>query len=106
VSAPVEATFPVMVIGASAGGLEAFRTLLAALPAETTMAFILVQHLDPSHKSMMVELLSPVTKFPVFEAREGVQLEPSHVLHQPAWTLSRHSQGQRSPFPPARGSKD
>jgi two-component system CheB/CheR fusion protein len=69
VSAPAETTFPVVVIGASAGGLEAFRTLLAALPAESAMAFILVQHLDPSHRSMMAELLSPVTKLPVFEAR-------------------------------------
>jgi len=42
-----EANFPVAAIGASAGGLEAFRTLLAALPTKTGMALILVQHLDP-----------------------------------------------------------
>ena len=66
-------------IGASAGGLEAFRTLLAALPAESGMAFILVQHLDPTHPSMMVELLSRHTAMTVLEAREGMRLEPDHV---------------------------
>ena len=66
-------------IGASAGGLEAFRTLLAALPAESGMAFILVQHLDPTHASMMVELLSPHTAMTVVEAREDMRLEPDHV---------------------------
>ena len=79
VAAKGAANFPVVAIGASAGGLEAFRTLLAALPAETGMAFILVQHLDPTHASMMVELLSPHTAMTVLEAREGVRLEPDHV---------------------------
>ena len=74
-----EANFPVVAIGASAGGLEAFRALLAALPANSGMAFILVQHLDPSHASMLVELLSPHTALTVIEAREGMRLEPDHV---------------------------
>ena len=83
VTAKPEAAFPVVAIGASAGGLEAFRTLLAALPAESGMAFILVQHLDPSHASMMVELLSPCTTMPVLEAGEGTRLEPGHVYINP-----------------------
>ncbi len=66
-------------IGASAGGLEAFRTLLPALPAASGMAFILVQHLDPTHASMMVELLSPHAAMTVHEAREDMRLEPDHV---------------------------
>ena len=74
-----EVNFPVVAIGASAGGLEAFRALLAALPANSGMAFILVQHLDPSHASMLVELLSPHTALTVIEAREGMRLEPDHV---------------------------
>ena len=73
------ATFPVVALGASAGGLEAFRTLLAALPAESGMAFMLVQHLDPTHASMMVQLLGPHTKMTVLEAREGMPLEPDRV---------------------------
>ena len=83
VTAKVKATSPVVAVGASAGGLEAFRTLLAALPAESGMAFILVQHLDPSHTSMMVELLSPCTAMPVLEAGEGARLQPGHVYINP-----------------------
>jgi two-component system CheB/CheR fusion protein len=78
------AHFPVVAIGASAGGLEAFRTLLAALPAESGMAFILVQHLDPTHSTMMVELLSRHTEIPVVEARDGMSLEPDHIYAIPA----------------------
>jgi two-component system, chemotaxis family, CheB/CheR fusion protein len=78
-----EANFPVVAIGASAGGLGAFRILLAALPAESGMAFILAQHLDPTHASMMVELLSPHTALTVLEAREGMRLEPDHVYMIP-----------------------
>jgi len=73
------ASFPVVAIGASAGGLEAFRTLLTALPAKSGMCFILVQHLDPSHSSMMVELLSSHTAMTVVEAGEGMKLQPDHV---------------------------
>ena len=84
-----QSSFPVVAIGASAGGLEAFRTLLAALPASSGMAFILVQHLDPTHASMLVDLLSPRTKMTVLEARQDLRLEPDHIMHHPAGTLSR-----------------
>jgi two-component system CheB/CheR fusion protein len=50
--------FPIVGIGASAGGLEAFQQMLAHLPPDTGMAFLLVQHLDPSHKSQLTEILS------------------------------------------------
>ena len=97
-------------IGASAGGLEAFRSLLAALPAGSGMAFILVQHLDPTHASMMVELLSAHTAMKVLEAREDMRLEPDRVYIIPpghylavsngALQLSRprERQGVRMPF--------
>ncbi len=71
--------FPVVGVGASAGGLEAFRVLLRALPAQNGMAFILVQHLDPSHASMMVELLAPHAAMPIVEAVEGAPLEADHI---------------------------
>jgi len=74
-----EAGFPVVAIGASAGGLDAFRILLSSLSAKTGMAFILVQHLDPIHESRMVELLSPRIAMPVLEARDGMCVEPDHV---------------------------
>jgi len=78
-----KAHFPVVAIGASAGGLKAFRVLLAALPAERGIVFILVQHLDPTHPSMMVELLSPHTAMTVHEAQDGMRLAPDHVYIVP-----------------------
>ncbi len=66
-------------IGASAGGLEACRLLLEALPPATGMAFILVQHLDPTHESMMVELLGSATAMPVLQAADGMAVEVDHV---------------------------
>jgi len=64
---------PVIVgIGASAGGLAAFKNFFAAMPVDTGMAFVLVQHLDPQHQSMLVELLRPQTTMPVREAKDGI----------------------------------
>jgi len=71
--------FPVVAVGASAGGLDAFRRFLDALPADSGMAFILVQHLDPTHDSLLVELLSGHTPLTVAEAAEGMILEPEHL---------------------------
>lgn len=66
-------------IGASAGGLDACRELLAALPADNGMAFVLVQHLDPTHESMMVDLLSGYTSMVVLQASDGMLIEPDHL---------------------------
>ncbi|HEV2749190.1 MAG TPA: chemotaxis protein CheB [Gemmatimonadales bacterium] len=71
--------FPVVGLGASAGGLEAVTQLLGGLPADPGMAFVLIQHLDPDHKSMLPELLSRATKLPVQEAQEGMRVESNHV---------------------------
>src|SRR5215212_2736247 len=60
---------PIVAIGASAGGLEAITSLLKKLPADTGMAYIYIQHLDPDHKSMLSVLLSKATKMKVSEAR-------------------------------------
>ena len=54
-------TFPVVGIGASAGGFEAFKEVLQNLPAETGMPFVLVQHLEPTHISQLTELLTRVS---------------------------------------------
>jgi two-component system, chemotaxis family, CheB/CheR fusion protein len=72
-------SFPVVGIGASAGGLEAFTKLLKHLPGDTGMAFVLVQHLDPTHASALTELLSRATAMPVTEVRDGMRVEPNHV---------------------------
>ena len=71
--------FPVAGIGASAGGLEAFRRLLAALPADTGIAFVLIPHLDPTHESMMVDLLGRDTTMKVAQADVGTPLERNCV---------------------------
>jgi two-component system CheB/CheR fusion protein len=70
---------PVVCIGASAGGLEAFTQLLRALPADTGMAFVLVQHLDPRHQSMLTSLLAKATSMPIRQVEEGMRVEPDHV---------------------------
>ncbi|BBK44411.1 protein-glutamate methylesterase [Allostella vacuolata] len=71
--------FPVVAIGASAGGLDACRKLVAGLPPGIGMAFILVQHLDPTHESMMVDLLAGHTTMPVQQVVDGALLEPDHL---------------------------
>ncbi len=73
------ANFPIVAIGASAGGLEACRRLLDALPPTSGMAFIIVQHLDPSHDSMMVDLLAGNTSMPVLLATDGMAIERERV---------------------------
>ena len=66
-------------IGASAGGLEAITELLDHLPDRTGMAFVVVQHLDPRHESLLSELLGKHTKLPVREATEGTKVQPDRV---------------------------
>src|SRR5262249_26877158 len=70
---------PVVGFGASAGGLEAFTELLQHMPADTGLALVLVQHLDPRHGSILTELLSRATTMPVLPAQEGLMIEPNHV---------------------------
>jgi two-component system CheB/CheR fusion protein len=72
-------SLPIVGIGASAGGLESFSELLARLPADTGMAYVFVQHLDPGHASRLVEILSKRARFPVEQAREGAKILPDHL---------------------------
>ena len=69
-SQTVSSTFPIVAIGASAGGLEAFSKLLRALPQEPGLALVFIPHLDPTHESAMVELLSRTTALPVHQAKQ------------------------------------
>jgi two-component system, chemotaxis family, CheB/CheR fusion protein len=71
--------FPIVGVGASAGGLEAFTELLAALPRDTGMGFVLVQHLDPDHESALTEILSRATSLPVREIRNNERVRVDHV---------------------------
>src|SRR5262252_6885072 len=83
------ATFPIVAIGASAGGLEAFSNLLRSLPAEPGIALIFIPHLDPTHESAMVELLSRTTRLPVFQAEEGMRVAVNSVyVLPPNWEMT------------------
>ncbi len=78
--------FLVVAIGASAGGLEACRKLLTAMPARSGTAFIVVQHLDPNHPSLMVDLLASHTDMPVQQATEGMPIKRDHLYVIPPGT--------------------
>jgi two-component system CheB/CheR fusion protein len=67
-------SFTIVGIGASAGGLEAFSELIARIPVGTGMAYVFVQHLNPRHGSLLVEILSKRAGSPVEEAREEVKI--------------------------------
>ena len=80
------ADFAVVGLGASAGGLDACRKFVGALPPSNGMAFILVQHLDPTHESMMVDLLAGHTSMIVSQATDGMRIEPDHLYVIPPGT--------------------
>jgi two-component system, chemotaxis family, CheB/CheR fusion protein len=84
-SQPTEC-FPVVGIGASAGGLDAFRQLLSNLPADTGMAFVLIQHLEPNQKSLLSEILSRETTMPVVEVQQDMAVEPNCIYVIPPST--------------------
>jgi two-component system, chemotaxis family, CheB/CheR fusion protein len=72
--------FPIVGIGASAGGLDAFEKFFTNMPPETGMAFVLVQHLDPTHKSILSELIRRYTSMKVLEVEDGMLVEPNSVF--------------------------
>ncbi len=76
--------FPVVGIGASAGGLDAFKKLLKAIPEDSGMAYVLVQHLDPNHESMLPEILQKVTPIPVLEITDDIKVMPDHIYVIPS----------------------
>jgi two-component system CheB/CheR fusion protein len=76
---PGNGSFVVVGVGASAGGLEAFTQLLTHLPVSTGMAFVMVMRLDPTHESILTELLAKATRMPVSEIQDGVAVAPDHV---------------------------
>jgi two-component system CheB/CheR fusion protein len=70
---------PVVGIGASAGGLEAFKAFLSSAPVDSGLAFVLVQHLAPNHRSILAELLQSVTAIPVHEIEGDIAVEPNQI---------------------------
>lgn len=85
--------FPVVGVGASAGGLEAFKRLIKAIPEDSGMAFILVQHLEPTHESMLADLLQRVTHIPIHEITNNIKVEPDHIYIIPSNKLLTANDG-------------
>jgi two-component system CheB/CheR fusion protein len=88
VAPPTEAAhcppeFSIVGIGSSAGGLEACSALLRHLPADTGLAFVVIQHLDPKHESLLPSLLSRVSAIPVQAVQGETLVEPNHVYVMP-----------------------
>ncbi|RYZ25160.1 MAG: chemotaxis protein CheB, partial [Chitinophagaceae bacterium] len=75
--------YPIVAIGASAGGLEAIIEFLKHLSPTTGMAYLYIQHLDPTHKSMLPQILQRGTKMKVLEAKHRMRIEPNHLFVLP-----------------------
>src|SRR5579859_3098771 len=86
-------SYPVVAIGASAGGLEAFKEFFLALQADSGMAFVLIQHLDPNHESMLTEIIAKATTMAVEEVRSGTLIRPNHVFVIPPNALMAMADG-------------
>ena len=91
--------FPIVGIGASAGGLEAFMQMLRALPVDTGMAFVLVQHLSPTRESQLADILSRTTAMPVTEVQDEPRVEPNRVYVIPPGRDMIIAQGSLQLFP-------
>jgi two-component system CheB/CheR fusion protein len=85
--------FPIVGVGASAGGLEAFTALLKHLPPDTGMGFVLVQHLDPQHESALAQLLTRAASMPVREVTNNLRVAANHVYVIPPNTTLGIAQG-------------
>lgn len=81
-------------VGASAGGLSVLKALMRALPEDTKMSFIIIQHLAPNHKSLLTELLTKETTLPVEEARDGQRVAPGHCYVIPPNTYLELAAGK------------
>ncbi len=80
---PEAARFPIVGIGASAGGLEALQEFFGHMPPDTGLGFVVVTHQHPGHVSLLPNLLSKATQMPVVEARDALKVEPNHVYVGP-----------------------
>lgn len=76
---PGKVKFPIVGIGASAGGLEALEEFFMNIPADCGMAFVIIQHLDPNHKGMLPELLQRVTRMQVYTVKDRIKIKPDSL---------------------------
>ena len=98
--------FPIVGVGASAGGLEALTQLVGALPPHPGLAIVVVQHLDPRHESHLAGLLQTHTALPVVDAEHGLKVGPDHIYVIQPNTNVAIVDGMLSVTPrPERGSR-
>ena len=86
-------------IGSSAGGLEALQAVLPSLPVNGSIAYVIAQHMDPKHRSMMVDLLKSDTRMEVVEAKQHQRLQAAKVYITPPGrnvTISKSQTRHRS----------
>jgi two-component system CheB/CheR fusion protein len=97
--------FPVVGIGASAGGLAAFKKFIKSIPEDSGMAYVLVQHLAPKHDSLLPKLLQKVTKIPVLEISDEIKVEPNKIYIIPSNKMLLSNDGKLELSPRPKKSK-
>jgi two-component system, chemotaxis family, CheB/CheR fusion protein len=98
-SAPVDfsprarSPFPIVGVGASAGGIAALKAFFAATDADSGIAYIVIQHLSPEHQSLMADILGRCTTMPVIQIEDGMEVSPNHVyVIRPGYTVTLKDQ--------------
>ncbi|MBA2329350.1 MAG: PAS domain-containing protein [Flavisolibacter sp.] len=100
-----ENLFPVVGVGASAGGLQAFKQLVNAIPEGAGFAYILVQHLSPDHESQLSDILQKQTTLPVIEVTDHIKVEPDHIYIIPSNKILIANDGVLELNPRIKGEK-
>lgn len=99
-------SFPIVGVGASAGGVEALEGLFRALPSDSGMAFVVVTHLAPEHDSLLAEIISRCTHTPARQARDGDAVEPNHIYTLQPGTLLTVGSGRLRVRPVNAGHRE
>ncbi|MDT0645723.1 CheR family methyltransferase [Zunongwangia sp. F260] len=101
-----ENNFPVVGVGASAGGLAAFKEFIQAIPKDSGMAYVLVQHLDPNHESLLPELLQKCSELPILEISNDLTVKSDHIYIIPTNKMLMSNDGklELSPRPQKAGA--
>jgi two-component system CheB/CheR fusion protein len=97
-------TFPIVGIGASAGGISAFRSFFEKMPADSGMAFVVILHLPADRKSFLSEILDKWTAMPIVETADDTDLKPDHVYVPPPHSIVTLAGGRRLTSAPAEAS--
>jgi two-component system CheB/CheR fusion protein len=100
-----ENLFPVVGVGASAGGLEAFKELVRAIPEDSGMAYIFIQHLSPKYESILAEILQKGTNLPVLEIADNMKVRPDHIYVIPSNKYLTANDGVLQLHPRMKGDK-